>query len=172
MKKISTAVDLGFPRSTYQYKSFSLQTKEWGRTKMRFLAIYRSPETNTPPTAEHMAAMGNLIQEMTEKGMLLATEGCLPTAKGARVRLSKGKITVTDGPFTETKEVVGGFALFEMKSKDEAIEWTKRFISIAGDGECEIRQIATEDDFGDQLTPELREQERNNRAKLEQRATR
>jgi hypothetical protein len=119
-----------------------------------------------------MAAMGNLIQEMTEKGVLLATEGCLPTSKGAKVRLSKGKITVTDGPFTETKEVVGGFALFEVKSKDEAIEWTKRFIEIAGDGECEIRQIATEDDFGDQLTPELREQETKNRAKLAERAKR
>ena len=133
---------------------------------MKYLAIYRSPETSTPPSTEKMTDMGNLIQEMTEKGILLATEGCLPSSKGARVRLSKGKITVTDGPFTETKEVVGGFAIFEVKSKDEAIEWTKRFVKIAGDGECEIRQIATEDDFGDQLTPELREQEHRNRAKL------
>ena len=139
---------------------------------MRFLAIYRSPETGTPPSTEHMTAMGNLIQEMTEKGVLISTEGCLPTSKGAKVRLSKGKITVTDGPFTETKEVVGGFAIFEVKSKDEAVEWTKRFINIAGDGECEIRQIATEDDFGDQLTPELREQESRNRARLAERAKR
>src|SRR4051794_4047299 len=99
---------------------------------MKYLAIYRSPETTTPPSTETMTDMGNLIQEMTEKGVLLATEGCLPSKMGARVRLSKGKITVTDGPFTETKEVVGGFALFEVKSKEEAIEWTKRFIKIAG----------------------------------------
>ena len=137
---------------------------------MKYLAIYRSPETTTPPSTEMMTNMGNLIQEMTEKGVLLGTEGCLPTAKGVRVRLSKGKITITDGPFTETKEVVGGFALFEVKSKEEAIEWTKRFIKIAGDGECEVRQIATEDDFGDQFTPELREQEERNRAALAGRA--
>ena len=139
---------------------------------MKYLAIYRTPETTTPPSTQKMTDMGNLIQEMTEKGILLATEGCLPSSKGARVRLSKGKITVTDGPFTETKEVVGGFAIFEVKSKDEAIEWTKRFVKIAGDGECEVRQIATEDDFGDQLTPELREQEERNRAKLAERSKR
>ena len=139
---------------------------------MKFLAIYRTPETHTPPSTELMTDMGNLIQEMTDKGILLATEGCLPSEKGARVRLSKGKITVTDGPFTETKEVVGGFAIFEVKSKEEAIEWTKRFVKIAGDGECEVRQIATDDDFGDQLTPELREQENRNRAKLAERAKR
>ena len=137
---------------------------------MKYLAIYRSPETTTPPSTQKMTDMGNLIQEMTDKGVLLATEGCLPSRTGARVRLAKGKITVTDGPFTETKEVVGGFALFEVKSKEEAIEWTKRFIKIAGDGECEVRRIATEDDFGDQLTPELREQEEKNRAKLADRA--
>ncbi|HUQ98394.1 MAG TPA: YciI family protein [Gemmatimonadaceae bacterium] len=137
---------------------------------MKYLAIYRSPETGTPPSTELMTQMGNLIQEMTDKGILLSTEGCLPSAKGARVRLSKGKITVTDGPFTETKEVVGGFAIFEVKSKDEAIEWTKRFIKVAGDGECEVRQIATENDFGDQFTPELREQEDRSRAKLAERA--
>src|SRR3954462_15597597 len=139
---------------------------------MKFLAIYRTPEKTTPPTTELMTEMGNLIQEMTDKGILLATEGCLPTSKGARVRLSKGKISVTDGPFTETKEVVGGFAIFQVKSKDEAIEWTKRFIKIAGDGECEVRQIAPDDDFGDQLTPELREQQARNRAKLADRSKR
>ena len=90
---------------------------------MRFLAIYRSTETGVPPSAENMAAMGKLIEEMAKAGVLLATEGCQPSSKGARVRISGGNFTVTDGPFTETKEVIGGFALFQVKSKEEAIEW-------------------------------------------------
>jgi hypothetical protein len=88
-----------------------------------------------------MAAMGELIEEMAKAGILLATEGCQPSTKGARVRISGGGFTVTDGPFTETKEVIGGFALFQVKSKEEAIEWTKRFLKLAGDGESEIRQL-------------------------------
>ena len=85
--------------------------------------------------------MGKLVEESFKSGVLLATEGCLPSAAGARVRLSGGKITVTDGPFTETKEIVGGFALIKAESKQEAIEFTKRFLRIAGDGETEIRQV-------------------------------
>jgi hypothetical protein len=108
---------------------------------MRFLAIYRSAETGIPPSAENMAAMGKLIGEMAKAGVLLATEGCQPSSKGARVRIAGGKFTVTDGPFAETKEVIGGFALFQVKSKAEAIEWTKRFLKLAGDGESEIREI-------------------------------
>jgi hypothetical protein len=131
---------------------------------MRFLAIYRAEETSTPPTAEHMAAMGRLIEEMTNAGVLLATEGCLPSAKGARVRRSGDKLIVTDGPFTESKELVAGFALIQAKSKEEAIEWTKRFLEVAGDGESEIRQIASPEDFGPELTPELRAQEERLRA--------
>src|SRR5262245_53189525 len=108
---------------------------------MRFLAIYRTRETGVPPSPENMAAMGELIEELAKAGVLLATEGCLPSSRGARVRIFGGKFTVTDGPFTETKEVVGGFALFQVKSKEEAIEWTKRFLKLAGDGESEIREI-------------------------------
>ena len=108
---------------------------------MRFLSIYKSPETGVPPTAEHMAEMGKLIEEMATAGVLLATEGCLPTSKGARVRLSGKKLTVVDGPFAETKEVIGGFALLQVKSKEEAIELTKRFLKVAGDGECELREL-------------------------------
>src|SRR5215471_11854937 len=108
---------------------------------MRFLAIYRSAETGLPPAAQNMAAMGKLIEEMAKAGVLLATEGCQPSSKGARVRIAGGKLTVTDGPFTETKEVIGGFALFQVESKEEAIEWTKRFLQLAGDGESEIRQL-------------------------------
>jgi hypothetical protein len=88
-----------------------------------------------------MAKMGELIEESLRAGVLVATEGCLPSKLGARVRLADGKITVTDGPFTEAKELVGGFAILQVKSKAEAIELAKRFIRVAGDGECEIRQI-------------------------------
>ena len=108
---------------------------------MRFLSIYKTAETGAPPTPEHMAEMGKLIEEMTKAGVLLATEGCLPSALGARVRRSGEKLTVTDGPFAEAKEVIGGFALLQAKSKEEAIELTKRFLKVAGDGECEVRQV-------------------------------
>jgi hypothetical protein len=88
-----------------------------------------------------MAEMGKLIGEAMQAGWLLSTEGCLPSKSGARVRLSDGKFTVTDGPFTEAKEIVGGFALIKADSKAEAIELTKRFLHVAGGGESEIRQI-------------------------------
>lgn len=108
---------------------------------MRFLSIYKTAERNTPPTAEEMAAMGKLIEEGMKAGWLLGTEGCLPSALGARVRRSSGKINVTDGPFTEAKEMVGGFALLKANSKQEAIELARRFLQVAGDGECELRQL-------------------------------
>jgi hypothetical protein len=133
---------------------------------MRFLAIYKTVERNTPPSTEEIGAMGKLIEEMTNAGVLLSTEGCLPSSKGVRVRRSGGKITVTDGPFTESKELIAGFALFQTKSKDDAIAWTKRFLEAAGEGESEIRQIAEMEDFGDQFTPEQREQEERSRARL------
>ena len=103
---------------------------------------------------------------MTKAGVLLGTEGCLPSATGARVRLSNGKLTVTDGPFTESKELIAGFALIRASSKEEAIELTKRFLEVAGEGESEIRQIAEADDFGPEFTPELREQEERQRAQM------
>jgi len=109
---------------------------------MKFLCIYKpaKPE-GTPPNQKEMEEMGKLIEEGMKSGWLLSTEGCLPSALGARVRLSNGKITVTDGPFTEAKEIIGGFALIQAKSKQEAIELTRDFLKIAGDGESEIRQI-------------------------------
>jgi hypothetical protein len=88
-----------------------------------------------------MADMGRLIGEATKAGWLIATEGCLPSTEGARVRLSDGKFIVTDGPFTETKEVVGGFAIIQASSKQEAIERTKYFLQVAGGGETELRQL-------------------------------
>ena len=113
---------------------------------MRFLSIYKTVERNEPPSLEHMANMEKLIEESMKAGVLIATEGCLPTALGARVRRTGGKVTVTDGPFTEAKEVIGGVALLEATSKEHAIELTTKFLEVAGDGECEIRQIFTASD--------------------------
>ncbi len=108
---------------------------------MRFLSIYKTVERTTPPTPQEMANMGKLIEEGMKKGWLLGTEGCLPSALGARVRRADGKINVTDGPFAEAKEVVGGFALLKADSKEEAIELARQFLKVAGDGECELRQL-------------------------------
>jgi hypothetical protein len=108
---------------------------------MKFLSIYKTVERSTPPTQQEMAAMGKLIEEGMKAGWLVATEGCLPSALGARVRRSGEKIAVIDGPFTETKEVVGGFAILKADSKQEALELTRKFLKLAGDGECELRQL-------------------------------
>jgi hypothetical protein len=108
---------------------------------MRFLSIYKSPETGVPPSQEEMARMGKLIEEGMKAGYLLVVEGCLPSAAGARVRLSDGKITVVDGPFSESKEVIGGFAILQANSKEEAIELARQFLHVAGEGECELRQV-------------------------------
>jgi hypothetical protein len=112
---------------------------------MKFLSIYKSVERNTPPSAEEMAAMGKLIDEGFKTGWLVATEGCLPSALGARVRRSGDKLSVTDGPFAESKEVVGGFAILKANSKEEAIQLAKDFLKIAGEGECELRQVYEQD---------------------------
>jgi hypothetical protein len=108
---------------------------------MRFLSIYKTAERTTPPTQEEMASMGKLVEEGFKAGWLLATEGCLPSALGARVRRADGSITVTDGPFAETKEVVGGFAILKANSKEEAIQLARTFLQNAADGECELRQL-------------------------------
>ena len=113
---------------------------------MRCLSIYKSEETNQPPTLEHVTRMQQLIEEGMEGGWLISTEGCLPSAKGARVRRANGKTTVTDGPFTESKELVAGFAILEAASKQHAIELTERFLAVAGGGECEVRQVFTASD--------------------------
>lgn len=108
---------------------------------MRFLSIYKSAETGALPTQEEMATMGKLIEDGMKAGSLLAVEGCMPSATGARVRLSNGRVTVTDGPFTESKEVIGGLAIIQASSKDKALEIVREFLHVAGDGECEVRQI-------------------------------
>lgn len=110
---------------------------------MRFLCVYRTaqPESDAPPSQQEMAAMGRLIEDMAKAGVLLTTEGCLPTSKGARVRVDSGAFTVTDGPFPETKELIQGFCMLQVKSKAEAVEWCKRFLNVVGEGESEIRQL-------------------------------
>lgn len=108
---------------------------------MKFLSIYKSVERAAPPSQEEMARMGKLVEEGMKAGWLLGTEGCLPSALGALVRNSSGNLTVTDGPFTESKELVGGFAILRANSKQEAIQLAKDFLKVVGDGECELRQI-------------------------------
>ena len=106
---------------------------------MRFFVMY-TPSQDTavgPPSPEMLKFMG----EGVKSGELIANGGWLPSSKGARVRYSGGKLSVTDGPFTESKELIGGFAILELKSKEAAIESAKQFIKLAGDGECEIRQL-------------------------------
>jgi hypothetical protein len=109
--------------------------------QMKFLSVYKTPERNAPPSQEEMDRMGKLIEEGMREGYLVAVEGCLPSAKGARVRLSNGKVTVTDGPFTESKELIGGLAILKAKDKQEAIAMARKFLFVAGDGECELRQL-------------------------------
>ena len=113
---------------------------------MRFMMIYKPADTTdmeagVPPTQDEIAKMGKFIDEMAKSGVLLATDGLQPSSKGARVRLSGGKMTVTDGPFAETRELIGGFAIVQLNSKAEAIELAERFLKLAGDGESEIRQM-------------------------------
>src|ERR1700730_4667328 len=111
---------------------------------MRFMMIYKPANTTdmeagVPPTQDEIAKMGRFIEEMAKSGVLLATDGRRPRRKGAAARLSGGKLTVTDGPFTETKELIAGFAIVQVKSKAEVIELAGRFLKLAGDGESEIR---------------------------------
>jgi hypothetical protein len=113
---------------------------------VRFLSVYKTVERGGPPCQEEMTKMAKLIEEGMKAGYLLAVEGCLPSAKGARVRLSNAKVTVTDGPFTEAKEVIGGLAILKANSKEEAIEMARQFLGVAGDGECELRQLYDADE--------------------------
>jgi hypothetical protein len=112
---------------------------------MRFLSMIHVDEnTGQAPSEQLMQDMGKLIEEMTREGVLISTAGLRPTAEGVRVRLRKGKLSTTDGPFTESKEVIGGYAILEAASMKEAIDLTKRFLKIHGDEwdiECEVRQL-------------------------------
>jgi hypothetical protein len=120
---------------------------------MRFMMIYkpedvRDMEAGVPPTQQEIETMGKFIEELASAGVLRAADGLEQSSKGAKVRQSSGKVTITDGPFTEAKEIIGGFAILELKSKEEAIETAKRFLAIAGDGETEIRRMHDQAAFG------------------------
>ncbi len=135
---------------------------------MRFMVIVKADkesEAGVMPTEQMLADMGNFNDELVKAGVMLAGEGLHPSSKGVRIRFSGAKRTVIDGPFAETKELIAGFWLIQVKSLDEAIEWIKR-APMGGDTELEIRQVFEADDFGAEFTPELREQEERQRARM------
>jgi hypothetical protein len=117
----------------------------------------KESEAGQMPTSKELTEMGRYNEELVKAGVMLAGEGLLASKQGARVRFASGKKTVIDGPFAETKELVAGFWIWQVKSREEAIEWLKR--APFRDAEVEIRQVAEAADFGDALTPEVREQE-------------
>ena len=138
---------------------------------MRFMVIVkadRNTEAGVMPSQELLTAMGQYNEELVNAGVLLAGEGLHPSSKGARVKFSGEKRTVIDGPFAEAKELIAGFWLWEVQSKEEAIEWVKRCPNpMKGESEIEIRQVFEADDFGAEFTPELREQEERLREQMD-----
>jgi hypothetical protein len=139
---------------------------------MRFMII-RKADKNTEagvlPSQELLAAMMKYNEELVKAGVMLQGEGLQPSSKGARVTLAAGAPTVVDGPFTETKELIAGFTMIQVRSKEEAIEWVKRWPIEDGDVELEIRQVFEAEDFGEEFTPELRAREERLRAQAAQR---
>jgi hypothetical protein len=141
--------------------------KPKGEVTMRFMVIVKASkesEAGAMPTQEMLTEMGKFNEELVKAGVMLAGEGLHASSKGARVRFSGGKRTVTDGPFAETKELVAGYWMWQCKSLDEAIEWLER--APFDDTEVEIRQVFEAADFGAEFTPELREQEERLRAQV------
>ena len=138
---------------------------------MRFMVIVKATkdsEAGALPDQKILAEMGKFNEELVKAGIMLAGEGLQPSSKGARVRFSGSKRTVIDGPFTESKELIAGFWLWQVKSLEEAIEWVKRCPNPhPGESEIEIRQVFEAADFGAEFTPELREQEERLRAQIE-----
>jgi hypothetical protein len=137
---------------------------------MRFMVMIKADknsEAGVMPSKELLAEMGRYNEELVRAGVLLAAEGLQPSSKGARVRFSGKERTVIDGPFAETKELLAGFWLIQVKSLEEAIEWVKRCPNpLEGEPEIEIRRVFEADDFGTEFTPELRDQEERLRAQL------
>lgn len=138
---------------------------------MRFMILIKADkdsEAGVMPDEKLMTEMGRYNEELIKAGIMLAGDGLHPSSKGARVRFSGSKRTVIDGPFAETKELIAGYWLWQVKSREEAIEWVKRCPNpMLGDSEIEIRQVFEMEDFGDALTPELREAEERMRAQVE-----
>ncbi|MCX6022719.1 MAG: YciI family protein [Chloroflexi bacterium] len=131
---------------------------------MRFMIIRKADkdtEAGVMPSEQLLTDMMKLNEEMVSAGVMLSGEGLQPSAKGARVKFSGGKPTIVDGPFTEAKELIAGFSIIQVKSREEAIEWIKRWPASDGNGEVEIelRQVYEAEDFGEAFTPELQAQE-------------
>jgi hypothetical protein len=147
---------------------------------MRFMVMVKADadtEAGVMPSEQLLTDMGKYNEELVKAGVMLAGEGLLPSSKGARVRFSGSKRTVIDGPFTETKELIAGFWILEVKSKEEVIEWVKRIPNPYGADstetyEIEVRQVAEAEDFGDAFTPEAREREARLAAELAEKAKR
>jgi hypothetical protein len=128
----------------------------------------KDSEAGIMPTKEILTAMGKFNEELVKAGVMLAAEGLHPSSKGKRIRFEGGKKIITDGPFTETKELIAGFWLWQVRSMDEAIEWLKRS-PFDGGAEVEVRPVFEAEDFGAELTPELRAQEEGLRKEVEKR---
>jgi hypothetical protein len=140
---------------------------------MVLIRANQDTEAGILPSQELLTQMGQYNEELVKAGIMLAGEGLQPSSKGARIHFSGTKPTVIDGPFSETKELIAGFWIWQVRSKDEAIEWAKRIPNPAGDDfDIEIRQVFEADDFGDQMTPELREQEQRLGAQMTENAQR
>lgn len=140
---------------------------------MRFMILLKADkdtEAGKMPSEQLLADMGKFNDDLIKAGILLAGEGLQPSSKGARVKFAGGKVSVTDGPFAETRELVAGFWIWKCASKEEAIEWVKKvpMPMASGEAEIEIRQLFEMEDFGEEMTPELRDQEERQRAQLAQ----
>jgi hypothetical protein len=142
---------------------------------MRILGLLKADkdsEAGVPPSKELMENMGAFIEDITKAGVLLATDGLHPSSKGTRVKLSDGKVTATDGPFIETKELVASYALFQVNTMAEAIEWTTRFLKVLGEGEGELRPIFEAAAFAPVIfSPEEAAREDANRQQMRKNAT-
>jgi len=136
---------------------------------MRFMILRMADnetEAGVMPSEAMLRAMGDYMEEMSKAGVLLAGEGLHPSSKGKKIKFSAGKPTIIDGPFSEAKELIGGYAMINVKSEQEALDWVKRWpaMDAGGNVQLELRRVFEDDEFGDEFTPELREREQRMRA--------
>jgi hypothetical protein len=143
---------------------------------MRIMGLLRADtdsEAGAPPSPDLIARMGTFMEEVTKAGVVLAADGLHPSSRGKRIRTSNGKVTVIDGPFTESKELIASYALYRVDSWDDAVYWTTRFLEVLGDGECELRPIFEPSDLSeDVFSPEARAQEEEMRRQMDRNAER
>ena len=142
---------------------------------MKVLGLLRAnaeSEAGAPPTPDMIERMGVFIEEATKAGILLAADGIQPSSTGKRITLENGKHTVRDGPFTESKELIAGYGIYEVRDMAEAVEWTKKFLEVLGGGECEVRPMFEASDFGDVMSPEQVAREEATREQMQRNAER